>query len=852
MPNAAGAESSRRWLLLAVALAFLPVYGLFTTSRIFFVRDLSFFFWSRHLWLRHTVFAGDVPWWDPHVAGGQSAIADALNQLVMPVTLAIRLLPSDVVSFNLWVALPLPVAAAGMFLFLRQRLSSPASALGASIFALAGPTISMLNTPNLSWSVALAPWVLWSIQKGSWLAVVFALQALCGEPVTWVATGLLAASLALTERGSFRLTPVASGFSRKVRTLAFLALGGLLASAQLLPTFLAGVRAHRAALATPDFWSLHPLSLWEAIAPNLFGNYYDAFLADLPWMGALNFGRDPFFYSFYVGPLVLLLAGIAVWSAPRQHMFWVVVAVVATVAALGGYSPVYPWIRTLFPPLMYFRFPVKYFAFAILAVAVLGAHGWERLHNRQYDAAMLWPAASLGMLGLFATLLALASPDAWLNATHSLALGTHLKDPAAGAAFLARSAPPLAARFCALLLAGCILGAAAARRPSLKWALFAAACTDLAITNTPLNITMDAAKLAPPSWYVESAGPQRLYVGGRFRGYMNGNDPDGVSTWQIPAEATAIEGRMELNAELPMAPSGWGVREALSYDLPYLWPAEYEGTLRRFEQADPPARAAFLRRSGVRRCVLPATESRTFDIVAEVPDWNMRVFECNPEATRVFLAGSAVTAPNPGDLEWQRDALFDPALADDLLRIDRLPQPAGVPGGPADPAVRIVHDGASTVVVEAALRTDGVLVLRDTFDPSWSATVDGLPAEIVRANGLHRAVALLPGRHVIRFSYRPRDFVVGLKISGTALGVLLVLQFWSSGVLRSSVRAFAFSRSGSSSGSRSGSGSGSGSRSGSRSGGSSGSRSGSGSGSSSGSRSGSSLGSGSGGAKTGA
>jgi hypothetical protein len=748
------------------------------------------------------------------VAGGQSAIADALNQLVMPVTLAIRLLPSDVVSFNLWVALPLPVAAAGMFLFLRQRLSSPASALGASIFALAGPTISMLNTPNLSWSVALAPWVLWSVGErqaaeggrrsaAPWtIAVAYGLQALCGEPVTWAATGLLAAAWVLVASASRGVAT----WRWKILSTVYLFLGGLLASAQLVPTFLAGVGAHRAALATPDFWSLHPLSLWEAVAPNLFGNYYDAFLADLPWMGALNFGRDPFFYSFYVGPLVLLLAGIAVWSAPRKQVFWVAVAVVATVAAIGGYSPLYPWIRKLFPPLMYFRFPVKYFAFAILAVAVLAAHGWERLHTRQYDAAMLWPAGVLGLLGLFATLLALASPDAWLNAMHSLAVSTHLKDPAAGAAFLARSAPPLAARFCALLIAGCILGVAAARRPSLKWALFAAACTDLAITNTPLNITMEAAKLAPPSWYVESGGPQRLYVGGRFRGYMNGKDPDGVPTWQIPAEATAIEGRMELNAELPMAPSGWGVREALSYDLPYLWPVEYEGTLRRFEQADTPARAAFLRRTGVRRCVLPATESRPFHIVADVPDWNMRVFDCNPDATRVLLAGSVVTAPNAGDLEWQRDALFDPSLADDLARVDRLPQPSGTPGPASDPSVRIVHDGASAVVVEAALRTAGVLVLRDTFDSSWSATVDGLPAEIVRANGLHRAVALPPGRHVIRFSYRPRDFLVGLRISMSALGGLFVLQFWSSGVLRSSLREFGFAGSGSSSGSSSGSG----------------------------------------------
>ena len=108
-------------------------------SRIFFVRDLSFFFWSRHLWLRHTLASGKAPWWDPYVAGGQSAIADALNQPLMPLTLAMRLLPSDVVSFNLWVALPLPLAALGMYLFLERSGKPPASAaLGACVFALSG------------------------------------------------------------------------------------------------------------------------------------------------------------------------------------------------------------------------------------------------------------------------------------------------------------------------------------------------------------------------------------------------------------------------------------------------------------------------------------------------------------------------------------------------------------------------------------------------------------------------------------------------------------------------------------------------------------------------------------------
>src|SRR6476620_2137085 len=131
-------------------------------------------------------------------------------------------------------------------------------------------------------------------------AILYALQALCGEPVTWVATGVLAAAYSM-----FGIDPAphagpgasTARIKRGIASAAALAAGALLASAQLLPTFLAGIRAHRAAVATPDFWSLHPLSLWEALAPDLFGNYYDAFLTQLPWMGALNFGRDPFFYS---------------------------------------------------------------------------------------------------------------------------------------------------------------------------------------------------------------------------------------------------------------------------------------------------------------------------------------------------------------------------------------------------------------------------------------------------------------------------------------------------------------------------------------------------------------------------
>ena len=80
-------REARRSPLAPFFVAFvglLPVLGVFSLHNIFFIRDLSFFFWSRHMRLRHTLLSGQAPWWDPYVASGQSAIADALNQTLMP------------------------------------------------------------------------------------------------------------------------------------------------------------------------------------------------------------------------------------------------------------------------------------------------------------------------------------------------------------------------------------------------------------------------------------------------------------------------------------------------------------------------------------------------------------------------------------------------------------------------------------------------------------------------------------------------------------------------------------------------------------------------------------------------
>ncbi len=69
--------------------------------------------------------------------------------------------------------------------------------------------------------------------------------------------------------------------------------------------------------------------------------------------------------------------------------------------------------------------------------------------------------------------------------------------------------------------------------------------------------------------------------------------------------------------------------------------------------------------------------------------------------------------------------------------------------------------------VELAVRTpvSGYLVLSDVYYPGWRATVDGVPAEVLRANYVFRAVLLPPGEHTVMMEFVPWTWRVGLAVS---------------------------------------------------------------------------------------
>jgi Bacterial membrane protein YfhO len=779
------------WPLLALAISLVPVAGVFTLSRLFVVRDLALTFHSRFLFLRHSIFSGSFPLWDPYTANGQPAVNDALYQLFHLPSLAVRLLLPETIAYNFWVALPIPLCALGMYLYLRRQVSAPAAAFGGIVFAVGGPIISTPNFPNFSWSIATAPYVLWALDRvferrtpgaATLLAVIVSCQALAGEPVSLAATLLVAAAYALVIDGRWR------DVRGVVLTAAGLAAGVLLSAIQYVPLVLAGRASMRSTMTSADFWLFHPLLSFELVVPHFFGDYFNSNLKELAWMVALNSDRDPFYYTMYLGVPVVLLAAVAMLSGRPRTRFWTVVILACAIASLGAHTPVYPALQALLPPLRMFRFPVKYLSMAMLGLAVLSAMVMQWLLDgdvpRRAVRVVLIGGAAAALVTYVAIAWLLIAPTLPIRGFFELAIWAKVPAPIQGAEFLVfRARPLLSSMLLKLIAATFLLAIAASGRRERRLALTVlcvATVVDLLASNGTVNPTVQPSMLAEPEWlgHVPRDMHERVYVGGRLEGYVNIFDIDGPKYAASMDGVTQMEQRYVLASQLVFQPSGPRVREALSYDLPLLWPLEYARTIGLFKYAPREDRLRFLTRVGVRFVVMatpPFAGAKPLARLVGVEQ--MQLYDFNPGARRAYIVPDALMGP---DITWQIEGLFQPRFdpSSGVLVSEPPPPASGIAGMPVPRSVAFLEDGLNRVVIRAGLPADGYLALLDTYTPDWVVDVDGAPAPLMRANGLFRAVHLVPGTHVVTFTYRPSKLYAGALISAATAAALALWCAW--------------------------------------------------------------------------
>jgi hypothetical protein len=84
---------------------------------------------------------------------------------------------------------------------------------------------------------------------------------------------------------------------------------------------------------------------------------------------------------------------------------------------------------------------------------------------------------------------------------------------------------------------------------------------------------------------------------------------------------------------------------------------------------------------------------------------------------------------------------------------------------------------ASLIEVETEAAAPTVVVIAQTFYPSWRATVNGQPAPVLRANHAFQAIPIPAGKSTVRLDYVDWPFRIGAGVSLlTLLGCLLFLR----------------------------------------------------------------------------
>jgi hypothetical protein len=776
-----------QWAALACLASLVPVANGFTNSAIFYARDLASYHWPYHHWLRRTVWSGHLPLWNDQVACGYGAIADPALLLLLP-TLPLRLLLPETIGFNLAVISFIPVAALGTYRLLERTASRPAAALGAIVFASSGCLLSAANT-GTAWSMALVPWVVAGVNgvvaRGSArsvaaLALAFALQAIVGEPMTLLATATLSVAVA-----AFGERPDDAGWAARGRSVATVlaagALGAAIASFMLLPLAEAVGRSERVAGETLTLWEIAPAAFAEALLPRVYGSPLEPAGTLLGWYQLFNEGREPLFFSIYLGLPAVLLAVTGATAGPnrRRAVFWGTVVVAAVVATLGSYTPVYPILQKVVPLMSTFRFPSKFWVFIPLSVAVLAAGGWDALGRKGSPVRPALLAA--GLLGAV-----LAGVLVWIYATDAVAMLTQIAaavempNPGVHATRLvARLGVTIVPALGLTALTGLGVWYCSAGRPRaslVRAGIFGRVALDQVAPQPPLQTTLDVGVLARPAW-AERLGErpeERLFVSP----YSNLVFAP-IPSPSVPDRSPLVSSAMKSTA-FPSQTMLWDVRSVMTPDVPQLMSREYSQLVVRFNSATQVERLRFLQRAYVRYYLVPTLPEA--DAVrlgpAEGYGFGLRLFERPGYSPRVEVVPSHVVMPA---LDNQILLLFsdqhDPSR--EAILAAEPPPAAGAASAPQPAAARIVTAGPNAMTVEADVpEGGGFLVLRDTYDPNWRAVVDGQEAAIIRANAVFRAVRLEPGSHRVELAYRPRLLEIGAIVSLVALAVALATLVW--------------------------------------------------------------------------
>lgn len=750
--------------------------------------DLVVLFYPYKTYVRDLIGQGEIPLWNPLTQLGVPLLANIQTGILYPPNVIFLFLPFAMaltwsVVLHVWLAL------GGTYFFLRYGLGTSAFAawIGALCFGLGGFLLANVGNLNHVHTAIWLPWILLCARRAcgpsaTWMllgGVVTALSFLGGHTqefyYMFVAVGLFCAYLAfasheeLTSRWWPLLVPV-----------SFVLIGGLLSAAQLLPTFEAYLQSYRAG----------GLSLSEVADFAL--DRREVLLYLLPHYWHMPSGLQTVGFIGVSGGVIAFF-GLLQIAQRRWVPFFVLLAFLAFVLALGTYTPLFTFLHQVVPGFSSFRSVGRWLFLFSFSVSVLAALGVDRL------PVDLRPGerSHLSLVLLASTLVGMVLTAAYVGYMNLVGSQQALPEPRVLVFWLIVALMTYAA---ILLVLNHSLAA------SLSYVLLGALVViELFFASRPLEFN----QVMPAEIYEPSKDTEQVSLHWRDSRYIS------IARERFPlrdeelrkerlletmpefwAERAVQYGRfndeLRTNLNLPL-----GVATADGYDGG-LFPTQNYVQLRTalFHGRDVLPDQSL---PGVDRDELDATLWGLLNVrylIADHHQWSPGegwedfgrfrddgpgIYENSEFLPRAFVVYETVEDDDPlrlRTIDVSRQALVERPI----------PELIGATGESTPAAV--VSDAPRRVEIQATTARPGLLVVSDAFYPGWRATINGNPTEIHRVNLALRGVLLPSGEHTVVFEYQPRLVQVGMVISLISWFAVLVL-LWPLLLRRAPRRPFA-------------------------------------------------------------
>ena len=715
------------------------------------------------------------PLWNPFVFLGMPSFASgAYNPYLYPPDWPLGLLQKviPVLPDMTWMLLYYFLAGLFTFLLAREWNASPEGALLAAVAFVFAPNLVAVGSHGHGSQLvdsAYLPLMLWltarwlragNLADLGWLALAGGFQMLRGHAqicfYTWLAIGLYL----LVDLGAAVLRPRSSAAplpARLVRVLAVGAAMGLafgIAGVYNLPlrdyarwSIRGGGEGGGVGMDYATAWSMGPWELPTVVIPWAVG------FGDQTYWGAMPFTNYP---NAFMGVIATLLALVAVLEGGRQRLYAALLALVAIVISFGSHSPVYGFLYRHLPLFNKFRVPVMIILLFQLALALGAAWGWTRLLRERGGArhplttrALIGVAVALGVM----LVAGVAGQEAWREGYVRSALA-HREGFTREAALYAYP------RYVGDLGRAALLGLAAV---AIGW-LTRAGRMAVAAGSIGMLVLM-----LIELWPVSAALMQPV-IGERQTVSMETGRDDVVEFLEHVAPVGTFRifplDDMDSNRYAGFAIASIGGAHSAKTRL-------IQDYREHFPRPEPNWLALLNVRYAVTRQPVDSIPGLTrvylgSGAVFELPHWL-------PRAT--VVGAYRVVAPARAILDSVARPDHDPATVT-LLEKD----PGLALGSVAGAKATITRYGLNDVALDVETPGAGLLRLADLWYPDWKASVDGRPAEILKADYLLRAVAVPAGRHRVEFRFASPAMRRGVLVS--ILSLLATLALLAVGLMR--------------------------------------------------------------------